>query len=450
MDLEKRFKILAPLLLIILILPYHSHAEKTQTEKVLPIAIEQQVVELKGLDLPELLGVSYEKMSLFVYEQGVLAPIPYQFDDINEQGSVYFSKGRFPLKGQEGILDEHDSLLLLFSDLGAKLYDYKAYGNRILAEVKVSHFDEDRYVYVLQGVQTKIDHYVSFNRETGLLKTNHMSIKTNPDNFLDWQKVIYNNYNGPQHESLLDTIKLRLNAGLLTSVPRATLDNRNIDTTIIDVHHGPIRTTLLLDTKIKVLKIPVMAMDLQFSLLPQEIAMRAFIDVPPVLAKLLNQPNASITIDGNDLHGSIIRTALGSKEPVIVDGKMDERELELVKQGGINNEHTWMWLSTRRNLDLMALLYVPKNFHAPISLFYEDDKNLSEKPERFLGQSPRLGYMIHHIPVNDTFDFQLNLLLSDNMSETDPQEFARLYKTQPLVHSLSNEYAVNLVKNDIR
>lgn len=415
--------------------------------QTIPLAMQQQVVEIKGIEVPELVGVDFDQVAMFTFEQGVLAPIPFQFDDIDEDGNVHFQENQVPLRGSAGVLDEHDSLLVRYQDMGSRLPDYKAYGNRILAEVRATHNDVDRYFYVVQGVEPENPpSFTSYDQETGRIETSHFTLDTHPSNFFIWDKFVYKNYDGDQNVSLIDTLKMRLNAGLLARYPRITLDNNDIETRLLAVREGPLRTTLLIDATVRAMNVPVIFITLHFDVYPQEVDIRALVDVPAVLAKMLNKPRATVTIDGNDLHGSIVRTALGPKRPVVVDGVMEPEEEKLVGDG-VDNDNTWIWLSTRRNLDVLAQFYVPKNFDAPISLVYQDDKELKEKPERVQGQSPNVGYHLADIPVDDTFDFQMRIMVTDTMGDMEPVEFARVAKTPPIIATQSNTQAIKLVQS---
>ena len=64
--------------------------------------------EIKGIDFPDLVGMEFKSLDVFAIQNGVLTPIPFQFEDINDRGSTYFIKGRVPPKGTLGIVDEHD------------------------------------------------------------------------------------------------------------------------------------------------------------------------------------------------------------------------------------------------------------------------------------------------------------------------------------------------------
>lgn len=413
-------------------------------------AFENQITEIKGIELPELVGVDFDRMSVFVFESGVLAPIPFQFDDITAKGTVYFEKGRFPLHGKRGVFDEHDSLIVAFDDLGGQLPNYKEYGNRVLAEVKVAHADDERYFYVLQGIPgIEKESYVNYDTKTGIVDTSFYTLHTNPEDFLDWKHFMFKAYKGDQEKSLVDSLKVRMNAGIMAKLPRVTLDNRDMTTKIVDVKHGPLRTTVLLDIAIKVLNVSVVYIDMQYSIYPQEVGLRFFVDVPPIFAKMLSDPNVSISIDGNELKGAAVRSALGPREPVIVDGKMSPNEKELVKQG-VDNNNTWIWCSTRRDFDILANFYIPEDFKVPVDFHYQDDKGLKDKPEVYPGQFPNIGYYFNDVPVDDTFDFSLNIFFATHMGFNNPERYSHFVKLPPNISTDSNYQAVQYVKNTLQ
>jgi len=138
-----------------------------------------------------------------------------------------------------------------------------------------------------------------------------------------------------------------------------------------------------------------------------------------------------------------VLTAFNPVTPTFVDGKMSNKETALLEEI-IDEEKSWVWLSTDAGFDIYTELHIPSNFEAPISLHYVDNLNLEEKPERFTGQGPNIGYKIHQIPIDDIFQFRFDAYFTDTIGILSPQEFASRIKDIPAVANqrITEEYNV--------
>lgn len=398
-------------------------------------ATPYQVIELKGIELPVLLNKHFDKLTLFAVKQGILIPIPFQLEDYDSEGYSWFKESGNHLLGSENVLDEHDSLFFRYQDAGNKLDDYNAGFARISAEiaVKAPNSDEMRYVYVSDQFNGFIHKPLTeYNPQTGIVKSEHFSLNTNPNNFLIWNDFNYDGYSDGDAESLLDTLKIRVDAGVVLEGTRITLDNRNIKTKVVAIKRGPIRTVVLGTGYLSFASIPVVYLDLNFQIYPQQIRIGAKIEVPVILAQLLNTPHATISLDGKDLKGSELQVSHGSQQAVLVDGKMSAQEAAL-ENIEIPRDQNWIWLTTHKGFDIIAQLFIPSNFQVPVSVYYIDDEKLEERPERFTGQGPNVGYHIHDLPIDDTFHFTFSLFFSDSIAPHSPDVFIESIASVPHV-----------------
>lgn len=408
-----------------------THSVFAITPAEIDLIRKQQVIELKGVDLPMLLGKSANQMSVLAYQNGKLESVPYQFDDIDEKGAVFMSQGKEKLRGRLDIFEAHDSLLLMYKDGGTRMPSDMQEGSRVISEIRIGEANNDKFFYVMEGPGVRsTKQYVKFDANTGFVETEYYSVQTDPTNFLMWTNFSYKGYQDKSKTTLLDSLKVRMSAGLLANAAQITLDNRNVETRVVQVHQGAIRSTVLVDANLKVLGVPIITVDLHMDLLPKSEDIRANVHVPAIIASLLRDPSLSISLDGNDLRGSVVRTALGPKDYAVVDGKTSDIEKEISKHG-VDNQNTWVWLSTGKNFDIIADMKVPANFTAPVSVLYEDDEKLVDTPEVFPGQLPNVGYKVSKIPINDTFPFRFILQFSDDMGRLDPDVFAQVVKSQP-------------------
>ncbi|MBV1922218.1 MAG: hypothetical protein KUG73_16190, partial [Pseudomonadales bacterium] len=206
----------------------------TPTQNSTPLATQvenQQIVELKAIELPELVGKSFEKLTFLSVKNGLLIPVPHQFEDIDENGQSWFKEGDTPLLGRKGIVDPHDSLFFRFADTGQRIDAFNSGFTRIAAEIQVlsSQTNEISYLYVsdqLNGFQYKP--LTQYDQKAGIIKSDYFTLHTKPEDFLSWNDFTYRSYEGEQQSSLLDTLKFRLAAGVLFNSATITLDNNDI------------------------------------------------------------------------------------------------------------------------------------------------------------------------------------------------------------------------------
>ncbi len=406
------------------------------------------IVEIKGIETPALLRKDFDELTLFAVKQGIMIPIPFQLEDYDDEGYSWFPESDTALRGTEKVFDEHDSMFFRYEDAGNKLDDYNASFARISAEIEVRDpkTGQSQYVYVSDQLNGFIFKPLTrYHPETGVVESDYFRLSTNPNNFLIWNDFTYQTYQGDRSETLLDTLKIRMDAGVLLENARVTLDNRNIRTEVSAIKQGPIRTVVLAKAHLTFARIPVVFFDMNVQIYPQQYRIDAKVEVPAVLAKLLQSPHATITLDGNNLKGSLLRVSSGSDKPVRVDGQMSAAETKL--QGTtISKDQNWIWLSTQKGFDVIAQLFVPHNFDRPISVFYVDDHDLKERPERFKGQGPNVGYHIHDIPIDDTFHFGFSAFFADSIEPQEPDAFMRSIARVPQVIASTVKHPTQLAQ----
>ncbi|MBL4867886.1 MAG: hypothetical protein JKY67_16080 [Pseudomonadales bacterium] len=443
----------------------------------IPFAKQYQLVEINGIDVPEINGIDFNHLTVFAYRNGVLAPIPFQFEDIDSDGNTYFEKGDAPLMGSKDIFDEHDALFFLFSDAGQQLYPFPVDNTRILSEIRLSFKGGSRYVYIATGMiatgmtatgtnttegataattgaaaanmtlsasaipDTSISatNYVNYNKETGLIETSRYTLQTDPKNFLVWKSLHYNGLQSDDNTDFIDALKIRISAGIIAKYPRITLTNKNFFVDVVDIKEGPVRSVLLLNSKVKVAGFTVLYVNFHITIIPSEVELEVRVKVPSIFKYVVNSPNTSLSLECKNMQGGIFRTALGPSQPAIIDGHISPLEQNLIRKG-IDNDHTWIGISSRKNMDLFATMFISDNFTAPITLYYRD-----EKPgKRGANLGPNIGYRVHDIPVDASFKFQFKIVIGGGIGQREPLQFAQGYKTQPNVATYSNPTAIKL------
>jgi hypothetical protein len=419
--------------------------DKSQAIKPLSKARHQQILSVEGRVLSELIGQSIEKIAVFsVNSEGKRNPIAFQVNEKTTEGFTYFKEANIPLNGRLGILDETDEVIFMLRDTGKKL-NYKEITEKNLIELAAETEDGPRYAYVSQSQKkTVFPSKVSFNEQTGKIKSDYYELSLDKKNPINWKSFQYVSFIDKKKESILDTLKIRVKTGVFSRFTKITLDNDNLKAKLLSVKEGEITTTLLMKMQVVVANIPVMSLLLYMDAQPQQISIHSRADVPKIAKSVLVNPSMSLSLDGNNLWGSQVKTAL-SPDAMIVDGVLSQQEQQLAK-GGISNDNNWIWFGTGRGFDLLAYMSVPKHFDAPIKLLYEDSEKMIDQPERFLGQGPNLGYRIEDFTAGKVLVFQANLVFSDSMGSLTPEKFAAQIQFPPRLRKM-NTYDVASVRS---
>lgn len=392
-------------------------------------------IMLDPLDLPKVKGFSINDLSVAAIIDDVVEPIPFQVDEYNEGGAVYFENWNVPIQGARGIFDGEDKFLFLFKDAGPRRNANHIFDGKVLAEVELSGADAvKRYVYIVYGSKLRSDEqYVRYSSEHARVETDFYTLTYDKENHLNWREFLFENFVG---DPPLDSMKIRLNAGLLTSFTETALNNDEFVAVPDGERIGPIRTTTQLTVTLWLLKLPIMKISAQLHHYPKGLFYDVRVVMPEVRRKLLVNPVLSLSLDANNLIGSTIRTALGPKEPSIVDGVLAPEERQMI-ESGISNSENWIWVSTKRKMDIMAFFNFLGETNEPISLHLQDDKEMEDPPERFKGQLPNIGYTINNFPQSGFFGFVVSIMMSDGF-EGNPEVFSEAARMGPDVRVYSH------------
>ena len=388
-----------------------------------------QTIMVEGGDLAAVLGEAIDKISLAAVIDDEMEPIPYQIDEYNNGGAVFFENWSVPIDGVQNLFDKADKLLFLQKDAGSRRKSYHRFDGEFLAEVALTGDDGiTRYVYVIKGSRLRSEEqYVRYSAEDALVETDFYSLTYNPDNHVIWDDFTIVNYEGD--ENPLDALKLRMDTGLITSFSKTTLNNNQIVAIPAGEHIGPIRATTQMDLTLWLLKMPMLQVSLQIHHYPKSIVYDVRMVIPEVRRKLLVNPTLSMSLDANNLLGTTVRTALGPKQAGIVDGEIGEIERKLI-EAGLTATENWIWASTHRNLDILAFFDFLGDTDEPLSTVYVDDKLLEDEPERFVGQLPNMGYKIENLPDSGFFGFATSLYISNGF-KGEPESFSKAIRTMP-------------------
>jgi len=428
----------------------------------------RHVVTLTIDDLPTLHKAVISDLSIQAIEDGILKPIPFQIDEMNQKSNFYYEGKEAPALGEVGLLDEKDELVFMYHDTGAKAIQQQPISGTVLLELSFQEGNETRYAYVVKhSAERSSKKYVDYNVETGMITTDYYTLEVDTKNPLIWKSHTYKTFKR-EDSNIIDTLKIRISGELFGPWARLTLDNNNLKPTIIGVKHGPVRTIVKMDTQVNIAGIPVPMAKLMmhYYLNEQHLSAPVYADIPALglLLRVIDKPSVSVSVDFNQLDGAEVFTARGPEEASIVDGILadTEKQFDIAGiTGDLNDlstvklENNYLYMDTKRDYHILALLHIfPESlavneqelierslalFGEDLGVLYYDDKEHYDKPEFFPGAHPEVGYDISLATSTKGMDisgrveirFAINLYFMDQIGAGGPAEFELQARNPP-------------------
>ena len=379
-----------------------------------------RVVKVSGAHLPAASAMELSALSVMRVERGRFVPVAYQFDEMDQKGMVWFEDSGFALAGSPGQLDADDQLLMMLTDAGPRAPEgLKPEQGEVISGLTVA---DGCHFYLVRGNSERSDnYYVAHDVDSGETRTALYRLDVDPDNELNWHYLGYRGYQG--EGSIIDTLKMRMSAGVLSRFTRMTLDNHNLRPKRVGFSVGLIRSVMHLRTRVVLAGIPVMTIQVQAMRYASHYEAHTYAKIPDLYRATLKEPEVSVTVDGNGQSGAAVYTANFVDNPVIVDGKADDQDFA---DQTMTMDANWILFDSKRDFALLTHLTVPDELmETPLALIYQDDASLAVEPEQFPGQWPNLGYSLHGWPQPEELRFTVSLYFEDGLEGFAADEFAR-------------------------
>lgn len=402
----------------------------------------QTPIIIKGDELGPALGEPIETLSVMVVRGNEIRPIPYQIDEIDTEGWVYFpQKSPNELAGRWGVLDENDELVFMYRDTGDR-YDPSRHDDidaSIIREIQLHHNGRDRYAYLVKGSSRRDEsQYASFNMETGQFRSTYWDFRVDPESFLNFHEM-YAHVGPAQDHMVFHSVNGNISTGIVSPWPRLnfTLQD-NIEIQPVAVKDGPVRAPFLAKAWVVVAGVRIFYIHAQITLYDQRISIPLKIQIPggEILTRLLQDPVIQISLNFNDLKDARVNAAI-SDDPqgyALVDGRMSEFE----KRADISHEHNWLWMDSRRGWDIFVNFDLPPDWPEDLSLFYLDCEGCDDVP----GVGPRVGFVAKGFPVGKLdIELALDIWLVDTVGKHGPQRFAGEVAGPPTASTVAFEPA---------
>ena len=422
------------------LLAQSSYAIETVQKPLLKPAQENVPVRIGAEHISPYYGHDIDSLGVYSLKDGKIVGMPFQWTQLTNEGTVYSTAyKKIEIDGDLKVVDSFDRLEFMYSDAGQdQCIDTleSQMGTTTTTEkplqIQVSpkgQKDQLRYICVVPAVampdlaKAKAD-YVTYDKDLGQASTDAYYLTLDKDNPLIWNDFHYQGVNLekssglPIGDSILDSLKINIEAGVFTKMAKIHLDNTNLSTKVLDVQHGPIYDSMFGLTKVKLAGATVFKMQVMVHFYPHHVEMKTRFKIPKVAKAIVKAPQVDVSLDANNMWGSKIKTSWGPDAPMLVNGELDEREKAFTLQE-VDSKDSWIWYSTQRGFDLFTFIDFDEEFQVPIALVYDDDKTKEIKPERFVGQGPNVGYSIRGMVMGKYFTFNTNLLFSEEVNSQD-------------------------------
>lgn len=385
-------------------------------EEGLSAARGMQLAIVKGSTIVKTLGQRAEDYSVMVFDGAELAPIPFQFDDINDKGFPYVPGGSLAIEGEEGVIEAQDELVFMIRDSGAKADAAALAGveGEVVSELELKDAHMQRFAYLVKGNSLRSDkHYTHYDQETGFIKTDNFTLETEPGNIFIWSDLMYDGYT-PQ-KSIWDTMKIRIHARM--GFLKTTLSNRFIPNEVVAVKNGAVRSIISVDATIALFGVQLASAGANVTVTSQTLQFPVHITVPKA-ANVLSDFNIDISLDFHEMDGVHVRSGAGSKESLIA-GKEGIHNGAQPDELALNPEESWLTGTTGKGWDIIAFFVGSDNFIPDLDVLYTDGSRGDEadSPERYEGSFPQVGYIVNELPVGKAIVIGIDLFFDDGFWE---------------------------------
>ncbi len=384
-----------------------------------------KVITLEGEDLPFALGVPIADLSLAAIVDGEMRPVPFQIDQFNVGGAVYFEGWDVPLAGDPLLMDKTDKLLFLFKDSGERRKRDTPYDGEVIAEILTRGQDGfARFVYLVKNSRLRSDdQYVRYSSEIGLVDTDFYSLRYNTKNHLVWEDFDYVNFAGDT--KILEALKLGLNTGIVTPFTGVELDNDSMVATPTAEKIGPIRTTTQLNFDLYLFGVSILQLSMQIHHYPKAVIYDVRGIMPQIRRMMLINPELIMSLDASNHMGASILTAAKPGVYGIMDGEIDAYEKEIMA-AEFDRKNNWIWFNSKQKMDILAFVDYMGDFDEPLKFTMQDTINKEDKSKQFLNA----GYKVTHFPTKGFIGFAVSLFFNDRF-RGDPEHFTAYARTLP-------------------
>lgn len=119
--------------------------------------------------------------------------------------------------------------------------------------------------------------------------------------------------------------------------------------------------------------------------------------------------SVDFNLDGAEISSHFLQ------QTITVDGQMTDAE-NAVNGSSLPFNDQGLLLRSQRGFDILTYIYWLSDKPLPTKLYYQDNAHYTEARDRFPGQLPDMGYLIHDMPDNGLFGYVASIYFSDHFT----------------------------------
>ncbi len=340
--------------------------------------------------MPQLLKQPLNQFEVFAMHEGNLAPIPFQIDQVNSDGSYVLDQGPDPnASSHPGVLDAKDELVMMIADLGQRAKpDAALPAGAFEIEMRDPLGGAPRYAYLAAVAHPTLSplHYVDYEPARNSIDTDHYRF--------GYEHGVPSDYT-PQsrkHEdgrNLLDRFKIRVRATVL-KLFYFHVNEDKVDNRLLAWKLGPVRVVRLLTHSVRVvlgIRSPEVT---NYDFFYRDCVENPFkVRFPWVPRLLFGDIQVRMDLDFTGLDGYAISWSGMTDGPI----KIGDPKLAGISK---TDPPRVEWIALRGGGRLIVQTIAPTSDLQLLDrrLYFNDDPKTPDPPERVPGEHPGIGYVM--------------------------------------------------------
>ncbi len=391
---------------------------------------EWQPLVLKGAQLPSLAGAEIGRLEILAVRGGKAEPIPFQVDTRSADGSYLLPNGPKAVSvGAHATLTADDEIAMMISDLGERSAGASDLP-RGAVEIEVSDplGGPKRYAYaaVVDSPRLSARRYVAFDSQKDVIETEHFRVGfTNglPSDFATQSRMDEHSPN------LIDRMKVRLST-LVIHLIHFSFSEDDVHSKVLAWKAGPVRVIRRLSHSVNLvlgLHSPVFERNDFFYRDYLENPFKMHLSWAPRI--FFGDIRVRIDLDFKDLSGYELLWSKMAMPPVKIGDKAMERRVAEPASIPI----TWIGIRGQNRTTIQTLLPSPDLALLNRHLYFNDDPNRPDPPERTPGEHPGIGYTITGWEKLESGVHTFDSLLITTPTDYSPDVVLEEMRTPPAV-----------------
>jgi len=388
-----------------------------------------QPLIIKGNELPQLGKRPVAEFEVFATRDGALAPIPFQIDQVNSDGSYTLPEGPAPVASSHpDVLATSDEIVMMIADLGERAKPNAALpSDAFEIEMADPLGGPPRYAYIATERHPRRSslRYVQYNAAKNTAETDHYRfgyVRGVPSDYAPQSRAHENGAN------LLDRFKIRVRATVL-KLFHFNVNEDNVDNRLLAWKAGPVRVVRLLTHSVRVvlgIRSPEVT---NYDFFYRDCVENPFkVRFPWVPRVLFGDIKVRMDLDFTGLDGYSISWSHMNDGAL----RIGDPRLNATTQ---TDRPRIEWIALRGGGRMIIQTIAPTSDLTLLDrrLYYSDHPDRSDAPERVPGEHPGIGYSMTGWENLASGSHTLTSLLIDAPENYDADVLLKEYQQPPRV-----------------